>query len=702
MSPLRVLSLLPVLALPLASPHLAQRPLLAADGTPPISGVVAQWIADEEPDVGISGLVERWIDATGNGLDLIQGQGQSKPWRNYFDADGYAALNFDGSDFVFRTDILPTGGHSRALAFRVDDLQLGGILMGAAGGNALRFLPGNPRLVFEQGGDLIFANTPVVLGTWNTVVASYDDVSGEAILYLNGVEVANGFLPAATDDDIVIGATKLGGYALRGAVADAMLVDHALDATELAQVEQYLSRYLGNLHPVLHIDGLPKDGQLYPRDDSNQALVQLSGMVETSGFELIRMQILRNGLVYKTATQALSYGDDAAPFTVSETIAAGLHDYEMRVSLVAGTETTVVARRDHIICGDAFIIDGQSNSVGKDWHQEGKGDVSESVWIRSFGNAQYVVGFGPPPLVDKAAHNNDMHWDIADALKPHLHATIGQWAVRMAEHFVVEQGVPVAIINGGVEASEIMTHQRNDANPLDPSGIYGRLLQRVLESGINTRVRALFYYQGESDGDKPEIWRQGFANLVEDWMVDFPTLEHIYCFQIREGCNLFNEGVREIQRTLGEVHPEVTVMSTTDVPTHDICHYYYVGYREIGDRIARLVSRDLYGVEGTDIEPPNPLLAQWTTAEQNELLLTFGPIGDTISVDPDVANHFAVNDGTDVVSVVVTGQSQLTVTLAGSSTATAITWRGHQYDGPWITNANGVGGLTFFDFPILK
>ena len=38
--------------------------------------------------------------------------------------------------------------------------------------------------------------------------------------------------------------------------------------------------------------------------------------------------------------------------------------------------------------------------------------------------------------------------------------------------------------------------------------------------------------------------------------------------------------------------------------------------------------------------------------------------------------------------------------LAGPSSATSITYRGHSGNGPWILNAAGVGALTFFDFPV--
>jgi hypothetical protein len=65
-----------------------------------------------------------------------------------------------------------------------------------------------------------------------------------------------------------------------------------------------------------------------------------------------------------------------------------------------------------------------------------------------------------------------------------------------------------------------------------------------------------------------------------------------------------------------------------------------------------------------------------------------------------VAAHVSVSDGVSVASVASLGRAEVLVRLAGPSAATAITWRGHAYDGPWIQNAQGVGALTFFGFPI--
>ena len=158
--------------------------------------------------------------------------------------------------------------------------------------------------------------------------------------------------------------------------------------------------------------------------------------------------------------------------------------------------------------------------------------------------------------------------------------------------------------------------------------------------------------------------------------------------------------MQEIQRTLGDAYPDVTVMSTSAVPSHEGCHYYHVGYLETGNRMARLLGRDLYHKAELNVEPPRIVAAQWTSPDQDSLLLTFEPDADTLHADADVVKHTSVSDGTPVTAVQVAGQNQLLVQLAGPSAATTVTWRGHAYDGPWIENEAGVGALTFFNFPI--
>ncbi len=706
--------LLPLLVLAsLAAPVVSQRTSPATRGVPGSvdgiapPGLVAWWRADAGLTTGISNLVATWEDQSGNGWNLTQDDGHHKPVSDRFGYEGSEALVFDGSDFVSRPDGLPPGSYSSAVAFVVDDLRGGGTVLGGLGGHRLHFKIQSPLARLTHGTSFIESTVPVTPGELVVLVATWDSASGIGSLYQDGVPVAAGLLAAPGDQAIQIGAS-FDGIHLHGRVSETMLFDHELTDPERAAVESYLlTKYAGTGFPEVDFTALPRNARLFQRDGKNEADVRVEGEVQTAGFDAVVLRVLRDGSLFATSSQPLAYSEGKAPFSVGATIDAGLFSYDVGVFLKAGATETQVAQRENLVCGDAFLIDGQSNAAAKDWHDEGVGNQSQSNWIRSFGTGRYYLAFAKPVgtpfgsgMVSKLGPITDLNWDLAEGLIAHKHASVGQWALRMAEVILQDQGVPVALINGSVEGSKIQFHRRHDFYPEDPTTIYGRLLTRTKEAGVHDGVRGLIFYQGESNGGEGELWGSTFAEIRADWLSDYPSLERIFVFQIREGCSKENQDVREVQRQLDGLYPDVRLMSTTAVPTHDGCHYFYAGYREIGDRIARLLQRELYGATpGSDVDPPQIVSAAWTSPAKNQLLLTFKEPADTLVFDAGAEADFDLDDGTTVVAGSALGNTLL-LDLSGTSTATTISWIGHQGDGPWIANANGVGALTFFDFPI--
>lgn len=661
---------------------------------------VARWVAGSGVEPGISNLVGSWSAVGAAGLVASQPALRSWPRLDVTLAAGRSALVFDGNDSLVAPDALPLGSASRALAVRVDDVAAGGVLVGAVPGDAVRVLAGSGVLAYEQGGAAILAQASLEPGTFHVIVTIWDEFSGKGSLYLDGLLVGVGLLPPPADAVVGLGGSKYGGLPLTGAIAEARLYAHALSGPERLGVEAQLAVYQDPAFPAVELAGLPRDAQVLQRDAQDTAQVLLQGVVHTPGYDQVILKVLRDGLPYATRSLSLSYGPDGAPFTLAVTLAAGLFDHEISVAVRSGAETRLVVRRRNVCVGDAFLVDGQSNAVARDWKAEELGDDHQSHWVRSFGDAQWITSYGPPPVVSHAKHALDLNWDVARSHVAHDHATVGQWALRMAEALMELNGVPVAVINGGVEGSSILAHLRNDVDPIDPSGIYGRLLYRAQQAGVAQGLRAVFYYQGEVDGPIPAVWASAFEDLRAGWLADLPGLERIYVMQIREGCNIPNDGVREAQRRLTELHPDVAVMSTTALPSHDLCHYYHVGYLKLGERLARKVARDLYGLPFDDVDPPRIVHAAWETPAQDALVLAFEPAGVELLLDPGCAAHTSVDDGTKVTAVSVLGPGLLRVALDGPSAATGVTWRGHAYDGPWIRNAAGVGALTFFGFPI--
>ena len=60
--------------------------------------------------------------------------------------------------------------------------------------------------------------------------------------------------------------------------------------------------------------------------------------------------------------------------------------------------------------------------------------------------------------------------------------------------------------------------QRNDASPGDLATNYGRLRQTItVAAGVIGEVRAVFWYQGESDDNDAARHVSGFTALLADW-----------------------------------------------------------------------------------------------------------------------------------------------------------------------------------------
>jgi hypothetical protein len=213
----------------------------------------------------------------------------------------------------------------------------------------------------------------------------------------------------------------------------------------------------------------------------------------------------------------------------------------------------------------------------------------------------------------------------------------------------------------------------------------------------------MLWYQGESNGSTdPMDYLDAFETLLNAWGEDYPGLEKVYVFQVRAGCGKPKLALRDMMRQFGDIFPYVEVMSTTAAPGHDLCHFYYEGYRELGTRIARLVGLDFYDLPtDRNIRPPNPSMALFHDDNHDKVELYFRGSNDTIVWGEGSEEYFLLDDGSIVISGEVIEGDVLLLQLDGPpSTTTTISYNGHPSDGPWVTNGRGVGLLTFDSLPI--
>jgi carbohydrate esterase-like sialic acid-specific acetylesterase len=429
----------------------------------------------------------------------------------------------------------------------------------------------------------------------------------------------------------------------------------------------------------------PVDGQLYPRNADSIAEVRFSGWVPQASWQYILVFAERDHHPFALKVQQLSYSAGRADFDLKVPIRAELHSYSFKVALMGSSQVRLVGTAEDVVAGDAFLMEGQSNTVAWDAYGEGLANLEQSPWIRSFGTSS----------ASPTESRDDKNWYMADGETALDKGSIGAWGLHMARLIVDEIQVPVAIINGAVGATAIKYHMRNDSNPATVYNMYGRLLNRAQNAGIADSVRAILWHQGESDGPLAENYARKFTHLHSDWLEDYPSLEQIYMFQVREGCGQPSIDLRNVQRRLKDYLPLLQVMSTTAAPSHDGCHFYYAGYKEFGDRIARLIARDLYGSGNTqNIDAPDIQTVAFTSILHDSILLTFRDPDDALHFDPGAIHDFELEDGVTVQSGTVSGNTIL-LGLSGPTTSRTLAYLGHKFDGAWITNARGIGALTF-------
>ncbi len=248
----------------------------------------------------------------------------------------------------------------------------------------------------------------------------------------------------------------------------------------------------------------PEEGQFYARDDKNEGALFYNGTVAEAA-DSVFLKLYADDKLVHTATQKLI---DDKTYALTAKLKPGLIKYRVEFGSRVGGRETVLHRVGNLVCGDAYLINGQSNAVATDF---GKDDPAfRSEWIRTFGSMS-----GSPKGV--AIWGNAVHRS-RDAEK----LQIGYWGMELARRLVETHKIPLCLINGAVGGTRIDQHQRNGADPVDMTTIYGRLLWRVRQAKLTHGIRGVLWHQGENDqgADGPsggfgwETYRRDFLTLA--------------------------------------------------------------------------------------------------------------------------------------------------------------------------------------------
>jgi len=451
-------------------------------------------------------------------------------------------------------------------------------------------------------------------------------------------------------------------------------------------------------------DEKPQDFQFYPRDDKNQGTLHCNGTLDHPA-DAVFIRVYADNKLFAREIQKLK-ADKSYAFAV--TLKPGLIKYKVEFGSKTDTAEKILHKAVDIVCGDAYIIEGQSNALATDTREESPRDYD--YWIRSYGHASSVKLDEPYNLWCNPV------WKFG---KPHKEcrekhkAVLGWWGMELAKRLLKSHKVPICIINGAKGGTRIDQHQRNETDPTDLKTIYGQLLWRVRDAKLTHGIRAVIWHQGESDqgarGPTPgfgwETYQQYFLDMSADWKEDFPNIRQYYIFQIwPNSCSMGGNGtgdmIREKQRTLPRLYSNMDVMSTLGIKPPGPCHYPLKGWSEFARLLQPLIDRDFYGSKPAGIlTPPDLTRAYYTSDARDTIALEFD---QPIVWKDSLVSEFRLDKAKGQVTSGSVSGNVLTLKLRQSVQATTITYLDEM---SWsqdrlIIGTNGIAALTFCNVPI--
>ena len=453
----------------------------------------------------------------------------------------------------------------------------------------------------------------------------------------------------------------------------------------------------------------PEHNQFYARDDQNQGTMFYNGTLDQAA-DSVFLKVYADGTAYRTESQKLA-ADKAYAFTVK--LKPGLIKYRVEFGTQIGGAQTLVHSVTNLVCGDAFLIDGQSNAEATGPNNGPAEDPVTPIndWIRSYGNQlEGTVRGGWGNAVRTHIWGKPNYGDHQ----------IGAWGMVLATNLVTKYGIPVCFINGAVGGTPIWHHQPNPTNHYDTSGefygnpykIYGSLLTRVTAAKLTHGIRGVIWHQGENDsgsgaptGDwNYKSYQQYFVDMSAAWKQDYPNIRHYYVYQVWPlPCSMGpkDDQIREAQRTLPGLYSNLRNMSTVGAASEHAgrgsCHFDLEGYALFARFMSPLVEQDNYGfVPPQAVTAPNLRRAWFTSAAKDEIALDFQ---QPMAWQDEGKRSIYLDDVAAPIGSASVSGNVITLKLTAPSDAKAITYlTGRDWDGKpahLIFGANGIAALTF-------
>jgi Carbohydrate esterase, sialic acid-specific acetylesterase/Secretion system C-terminal sorting domain len=423
----------------------------------------------------------------------------------------------------------------------------------------------------------------------------------------------------------------------------------------------------------------PKDMQLLPRNVStNKGNYTIVGKVpKSTGFTSLLLKIFKSETLIKETSYPLSISQDFTSFSIPFEINAELSNHRIELWGIKGNEQILIKKAEKVVAGDVIVINGQSNNIGPVTPSD------DDPFLRS--------------------HTEQFGWNVITYTQP------SRWAPRVAKNIITNHKIPVAIFNESYGGVRLNFFLKNETSPY--IGNYGELMTRLEKAEVKSNIRALIWWQGESDGWETSIeeYKSQFKKLHAAWSKDYnkPT---IYLFQIRfKSCTHIKPYVLEAQRQLSNEIEGLGIMSTNAAKS-DSCHFYYTGgYDSLGNRMYRLMASKMYSdaplvnVKAPDVEKiwfssTNEITIQMKNAVGNLQQLGQPWADFRLETQDDFnTNNFIERN----IQGTVSGNQIILKFTGDSSGIKGVTYLGHiDNSNDWIVNLKSVPIVSFFNFPI--
>jgi hypothetical protein len=391
-------------------------------------------------------------------------------------------------------------------------------------------------------------------------------------------------------------------------------------------------------------------------------------------------------------------------YAFSAPVAAGLITYRVVYGTTTGGVDTDVATVTNLVCGDAYIIEGQSNALAIDSLPD---DVTTDPFVRTY---SWTTNTWGNAWRKGASGGHDMK--------------VGYLGMPLALYLKSAHNMPICIITGAVGGTRIDQHQPNPAgHGLAGTGnvysIYANLYNRVVGARLTHGIRGVFWHQGESNSgaDSPtgdwdyKSYQRYFVDMANAWKTDFPNIRKYIIFQVQpKPCSMGPRGdqLREVQRNLPGLFSNMSILSTIGIDSslgYLGCHYTIAGYQNIVDLLLTpLVDREFYNATPSGaVTAPKLRRAYYTNSTRNQIALEFD---QPTQWNPTSTQHFYLDDVAASISSGSHSGNVVTLQLAAASNASAIDYMQDQkptWDGNaarLITGTNGIAALTFADVAI--